>query len=77
MYRLFYFFLFSDSHFDVVMKTTKIFQLLPLGKLLSSIEGTNIHQVLKSYIVDFVHMIHPVQSDAECDVSNTINPVIG
>jgi len=59
------------------MKTTKIFQSLPLGKLLSSIEGTNIHQVLKSYIVDFVHMVHPVQSDAECDVSNTINPVIG
>ena len=57
------------------MKTTKIFQSLPLGKLLSSIEGTNIHQVLKSYIVDFVHMVYPVQSDAECDVSNTINTI--
>ncbi|XP_063404431.1 E3 ubiquitin-protein ligase rnf213-alpha-like [Mytilus trossulus] len=58
----------GDSWFDVVMKATEIFQELPLGRLLFSIEGTYIHQVLKSYILDFVHMVHTVQSEEECNL---------
>ncbi|VDI72431.1 Hypothetical predicted protein [Mytilus galloprovincialis] len=58
----------GDSWFDVVMKATEIFQELPLGKLLSSTEGTYIHPLLKSYILDFVHMVHAVQSEEECNL---------
>ncbi|XP_052062754.1 E3 ubiquitin-protein ligase rnf213-alpha-like isoform X2 [Mytilus californianus] len=58
----------SDSDFDVVLKASDIFQSLPLGILLSGIEGTYIHQVLKAYIQDFVYMVHPVQSDPECNL---------
>ncbi|CAG2252471.1 RNF213 [Mytilus edulis] len=56
------------SDFDVVLKASGILQSLPIGRLLSGIEGTYIHQVLKAYIQDFVHMVHPVQSEAECNV---------
>ncbi|CAG2212879.1 RNF213 [Mytilus edulis] len=58
----------GDSWFDVVMKATEIFQELPLGRLLSSTEGTYIHPLLKSYILDFVHMVHAVQSEEECNL---------
>ncbi|XP_063441660.1 E3 ubiquitin-protein ligase rnf213-alpha-like [Mytilus trossulus] len=58
----------SDSDFNVVLKASDILQSLPIGRLLSGIEGTYIHQVLKAYIQDFVHMVHPVQSEAECNL---------
>ncbi|XP_052062680.1 E3 ubiquitin-protein ligase rnf213-alpha-like isoform X2 [Mytilus californianus] len=58
----------SDSDFDVVLKASDIFQSLPMGRLLSGIEGTYIHQVLKAYIQDFVYMVHPVQSEEECNL---------
>ncbi|XP_071137099.1 E3 ubiquitin-protein ligase rnf213-alpha-like [Mytilus edulis] len=58
----------TESHFDVVVKASEIFQSLPLGKLLSDVEGTYILEVLKCYIRDFVYMIHPVQTNSECQL---------
>lgn len=63
------YFCFTDSDFDVVVKASEIFQSIPLGKLLDSIEGTYIHDVLKAYLKDFIHMVYPVQSEEECSVS--------
>ncbi|XP_052062678.1 E3 ubiquitin-protein ligase rnf213-alpha-like isoform X2 [Mytilus californianus] len=58
----------KDSYYDVVMKASEIFQSIPLGRLLDSIEGTYIHDVLKAYLKDFIHMVYPVQSDEECSL---------
>lgn len=67
-----FYFYSTESHFDVVMKASEIFQSLPLGKLLSDVEGTYILEVLKCYIRDFVYMIHPVQTNSECQVKYLI-----
>ena len=37
----------------------------PLGQILSQIEGTDIQQVIKCYIKDFVYMAHPVKTEPE------------
>ncbi|VDI37174.1 Hypothetical predicted protein, partial [Mytilus galloprovincialis] len=66
----------KDSDFDVVVKASEIFQSIPLGKLLDSIEGTYIHDVLKAYLKDFIHMVYPVQSEEECSLMCE-NVVIG
>lgn len=47
---------------------SEIFQSIPLGNLLSSADGSNIHDVLKCYIEDFVHIVYPFHSEDECKV---------
>lgn len=52
----------------MVIKASQIFNAIPMGRLLAGIEGTHINDILKFYIKDFIHMVHPVQSEAECNV---------
>ncbi|VDI21571.1 Hypothetical predicted protein, partial [Mytilus galloprovincialis] len=56
----------KDDHTRVTLKVSEIFQSIPLGNLLSSADGSNIHDVLKCYIEDFVHMVYPFHSEDEC-----------
>lgn len=50
------------------MKASEIFQSLPMGELLEGVDRTLTNEVLKAYIHDFIYMVHPVQSEAECNV---------
>ena len=62
-----FFFCFTEnlSQFDLVMKAASRIESTPLGQLMSQIEGTDIQQVIKSYVRDFVHMAYPVKSESE------------
>ena len=65
---LLYFSSFADTHFDVVIKASEIFSAIPMGRFLADIEKAHTKDILKCYIRDFIHMVHPVQSEVECKV---------
>ena len=53
-------------------KAAEIFAELPIGKLLASVEGAQTLDILRLYVIDFVHMVYPVQTEDECKVN--MNP---
>jgi hypothetical protein len=55
-----------------VRKAAEIFAELPIGKLLASVEGAQTLDILRLYVIDFVHMVYPVQTEDECKVN--MNP---
>ena len=50
------------------MRASEIFQSLPMGGLLEGVDRTLTNEILKAYIHDFIYMVHPVQSEDECNV---------
>ncbi|CAG2226879.1 RNF213 [Mytilus edulis] len=54
----------APSSYDLVMLAASIFESTPLGQLLSHIERTHV-QVIRCYVIDFVHMAHPGKSESE------------
>lgn len=50
------------------MKSSEIFQSLPLGELLTTYSEQYRKEVLQAFIKDLVYMVHPVTSDTECEV---------
>ena len=59
---------FVAEHFEIVRKAAEIFAELPIGKLLASVEGAQSLDILRLYVIDFVHMVYPVQTEDECKV---------
>lgn len=60
---------YLDDFMAVVLKASAIFQALPLGQLLLDMQDIGTQEILKSYYKDFIHMVYPVKSEEECDVS--------
>lgn len=60
----------------VVLKASAIFEALPLGQLLLDMQDIGTQEILKSYYKDFIHMVYPVKSEEECDVSR-FHTIIG
>ncbi|XP_071172243.1 E3 ubiquitin-protein ligase RNF213-like [Mytilus edulis] len=56
----------EDNDFDIVMKSSDIFQSLPLGELLTTYSEKYRQEVLQAFIKDLICMVHPVTSDTEC-----------
>lgn len=59
----------APSSYDLVMLAASRFESTPLGQLLSHIERTHVQQVIRCYVIDFVHMAHPGKSESEHRVS--------
>ncbi|CAC5422253.1 RNF213 [Mytilus coruscus] len=55
----------APSSYDLVMLTASRLESTTLGQLLSQIQGTHVQQVIRCYVIDFVHMAHPVKSESE------------
>lgn len=53
-------------------KAAEIFAELPIGKLLASVEGAQTLDILRLYVIDFVHMVYPVQTEDEYKVNMNI-----
>lgn len=51
------------------MKAADIFKEYPVGRLLLGMDGVSTNDILICYIKDFVHMVYPVKTQEECNVS--------
>ncbi|CAG2250168.1 RNF213 [Mytilus edulis] len=56
----------EDNDCDIVMKSSEIFQSLPLGEVLTTYTEKYRLEVLQAFIKDLVYMVYPVKSDTEC-----------